>query len=79
MSEEEIDVEDMDFQEAIEKLEEINDKLEMNRASLEEAIKMYELGMKLVKHCSKKLEEAEGEIKKISKKNGEEVITDMDI
>ncbi len=79
MSEEEIDVEEMSFQEAIEKLEEINDKLEMNKASLEEAIRMYELGMKLVEHCSKKLEEAEGEIKKISEENGEEIVSEIDV
>lgn len=65
-------LEDMDFVKALKKLEEINNKLERNKVSLEEAIKLYELGMELVKYCGDKLEEAEGEIRKISV-HGEEV------
>ncbi len=58
-------IEKMDFERAMNKLEEINDKLEKNKVPLEEAVQLYETGMKLVEFCRKKLDEAEGEIKKI--------------
>ncbi len=67
-------IEEMTFEESLQELEEINDKLERNRVSLEETIQLYERGMELIDYCSKKLEEAEGEIKKIMEKNGEEIL-----
>ncbi len=61
----------LDFEEALDRLEEINNRLEKNKVSLEKAIELYEEGMKLIEHCSDRLEEAEGEIKKLT--DGEEV------
>ncbi len=66
-----VEIEDMKFEDAITTLEEINDRLEREKVSLEEAIKLYENGVKLIEHCSEKLEEAEGEIKEITEDNGD--------
>ncbi len=71
-------IEDMDFEKALNKLEEINNKLERNKVPLEESIRLYELGMELVKYCGGKLNEAEGEIKKISIKDGQEIMDELD-
>ncbi len=56
----------MCFDEALEKLELINKKLERNKVPLERAIELYQYGITLIEHCDNKLEEAEGKIKKIS-------------
>ncbi len=60
------------FEEALKRLEEIAKKLESEDINLDEAIKLYEEGMKLVDFCSKKLQEAENRIKVITGiKNGQ--------
>lgn len=50
------------FEEAMERLEEIVQGLESGDLSLEESLKIFEEGMKLIKFCSKKLEEAEQKV-----------------
>ncbi len=65
--------EELDFEEALSKLEDINDKLERNSVPLEEAIELYSKGMELIKLCKDKLDEAEGKIKKITDEK-EEII-----
>ena len=52
----------LSFEEAYEALEKIADKLNSGDASLEEAIKLYEEGIRLSKQCSKALEEAKQRI-----------------
>ncbi|WP_022671001.1 exodeoxyribonuclease VII small subunit [Hippea alviniae] len=60
------------FEEALKRLEEIAKRLENEEIMLDEAIKLYEEGMKLVDFCSKKLQEAENRIKIITGiKNGQ--------
>ncbi|MFP3871502.1 MAG: exodeoxyribonuclease VII small subunit [Candidatus Natronoplasma sp.] len=77
---EEIDIEELGFKEALERLERINERLERNKVPLEKAIELYQQGMALIEHCDEKLEEAEGKIKKITEENeeGEEVEIDVD-
>lgn len=53
---------DMKFEEALKRLEEIAVKMEHDSLSLEESIKMFEEGMELALFCSKKLDEAERKI-----------------
>ncbi|MBS3782385.1 MAG: exodeoxyribonuclease VII small subunit [Candidatus Thermoplasmatota archaeon] len=65
------DVKELGFEEALERLEKINNKLERNKVPLERAIEIYQHGMELVGHCETKLEEAEGKIKKITEENDE--------
>ncbi len=55
------------FEEALSRLEIIAKKLEKEDIMLDEAVNLYEEGMKLVEFCSKKLEEAENRIRLISK------------
>ncbi|RLB10758.1 MAG: exodeoxyribonuclease VII small subunit [Deltaproteobacteria bacterium] len=54
--------EERDFESAMKRLEEIVQMLENGNLSLEESLKIFEEGMKLVKYCSSKLEEAERKV-----------------
>lgn len=63
--------EELPFEQALERLEEIVELLEQGEASLEESIRLYEEGMKLVHICSKKLEWAEQQVEILLKKDGE--------
>ena len=56
----------------LEKLENIVDKLESGELSLEDSIQSFEKGIELSRHCRKKLEKAEGRVKKLLEKSGEE-------
>ena len=53
---------DVNFEELIEKLEEITNKLEKEQLSLDESVKLFEEGMQISKECNSKLEEAERKI-----------------
>lgn len=59
------------FEENLECLDIIIEKLESGDLSLDESIKEYENAMKLIKTSSKLLNEAEGKILKVIEKNGE--------
>ncbi len=52
----------MDFETSVKRLEEITSKLEKENVSLEEALKLYEEGVRLVRICNEKLEDAERRI-----------------
>ena len=56
---------DIKFEEALERLAEINEKLESNEISLEDSVKLFKEGLELSKLCQKKLDEAKLEIEKI--------------
>ena len=53
------------FESAMSRLEEISDILSQNQVGLDESLKLYEEGVKLLKFCSDKLEKADITIKKI--------------
>ena len=53
------------LEEALEKLAEINEKLESDEISLEDSVKLFKEGLELSKLCQKKLDEAKLEIEKI--------------
>lgn len=62
---------EMKFESALGKLEEIVDKLESGDIGLDESLKLYEEGMKLLKFCTAKLDEVEKKIEILVKdKNG---------
>jgi len=50
------------FEQAMERLENIVESLEKGDLSLEESLKIFEEGMKLVSFCSGKLDEAEQKV-----------------
>ena len=65
--------EKLSFEESLEKLEEIVNRLENGNVPLDDAIEEFKNAMDLVKICNEKLEAAEESIAKIIKDNGEVV------
>ncbi len=57
--------EEIGFEEALKKLEEIVDELEKGDLPLEETIKKFEEGVRLCKICKEKLEKAEMKVEKL--------------
>jgi len=55
------------FEVALKELEGIVKQLETGEAKLEEAIELFERGMKLTHYCSQKLEEAEKKVEMLVK------------
>ena len=62
------DISKLSFEQAIEKLNEIVDKIEGGQIALESSLEQYEKGMALIKHCRGILQNAEKRIEKISEK-----------
>lgn len=56
---------DMKFEEALNKLAEINEKLSTDDVSLEESVKLFKEGVEITKLCQKKLDDAKQEIEQI--------------
>jgi exodeoxyribonuclease VII small subunit len=55
------------FEEALEELERIVERLEGGQLSLEDAIRSFEQGISLVKVCGRRLQQAEKKIERLSK------------
>lgn len=53
---------ELNFEDLMEELEKITNKLEKEGLSLDESVKLFENGMKISKECNSKLEEAEKKI-----------------
>ena len=64
-------MENLSFEESLEKLEEIVNKLESGNVPLDDAIDEVNNAMQLVKVCNNKLNNAEQAIAKIVEDNGE--------
>ena len=58
------------FEDAMQQLEETVQGLEGGNLSLEDSLKAFEKGMKLIKFCSNKLEEAEKKVTLLVKQSG---------
>ncbi|HMV45122.1 MAG TPA: exodeoxyribonuclease VII small subunit [Leptospiraceae bacterium] len=58
---------EISFEEALNELEQIAEKLERGQLTLEDSIKAYERGMELKKICTERLKEAEGKIEYLAK------------
>jgi len=65
MSEENTDVSKLNFEQALDQLEKIVDRLERGDVALDESIKIYEQGEALKKHCATLLQAAEDKVEKI--------------
>jgi exodeoxyribonuclease VII small subunit len=65
------DDEELTFEDALNKLEELVRTLEQGELTLNKSLTIFEEGMKLAKFCNKKLEQAEQKIEILLKKNGE--------
>ncbi len=62
-------INELSYEEAFEKLQEIVGLLEDGKISLDDSIKFYEYGMSLKMHCEKKLKNAEMKIKTVLDKS----------
>ncbi|MCL1936706.1 MAG: exodeoxyribonuclease VII small subunit [Defluviitaleaceae bacterium] len=67
----------INYEQFIEKLEEIVNKLENPDTSLEDSINLYKEGIDIAKFCNEKLDSMEGEIK-ILKKSVDDIFTKED-
>ena len=56
---------DLTFEKALAELEEITDKLEDGKESLEDSMKLFERGQALVMHCGALLEAAQLKVQKL--------------
>lgn len=61
---------EINFEDAIKKLEEITAELEKGDLSLDESVKKFEEGIKLSKECNKILEDSEKKINILINENG---------
>ena len=68
---------EISFEEAIKKLEDIVNSLENGDFPIEESLKLYEEGIKLVNICTTKINNIEKSIKILSNSNGELVEEDF--
>jgi exodeoxyribonuclease VII small subunit len=58
------------FEDSLQRLEQIVDELEKGNVPLEQALKLFEEGVKLSASCRAELEEAEGKVEILLKQNG---------
>ena len=58
------------FEECLDRLEKIVGELEKGDVSLDRALELFDEGMKLSGSCRKELEEAEGKVEILLKRNG---------
>ena len=63
---------EQNFENKLNELEKIVSKLESNEISLDEAIKLFEDGVKISDDCRKILENAERKIKTLTESEGED-------
>jgi len=68
-------MEELKFEEAMSRLEEIVRKLENGSLALDESLRLFEEGIGLIQHCSRKLDEAEKKVEILIKnKDGQREI-----
>ena len=58
------------FEECLQRLEKIVDELEKGNVPLEQAVKLFEEGVRLSNSCREELEAAEGKVEILLKQNG---------
>ena len=58
------------FEECLDRLEKIVDELEKGEVPLDRALELFDEGMKLSGSCRKELEEAEGKVEILLRRNG---------
>ncbi|MCQ6962354.1 exodeoxyribonuclease VII small subunit [Methanolobus chelungpuianus] len=61
---------DATFEESLEELEALVDRLERGQLLLDESLELFERGMKLARICNRKLSKAERKIEMLIEENG---------
>ena len=77
MTPEQSEKEDISFEEAMAKLENIVRSLESGNAPLDRSLEMFEEGVRLVRLCNGKLDAAEQKMKILVSRGGEEVLEEF--
>lgn len=62
--------EDMSFEQSLDQLESLVDRLERGQLLLDESLELFEKGMKLARICNQKLSRAERKIEVLIEENG---------
>lgn len=65
------------FEKAIQRLEKIVDDLEKGELDIDKSLEIFEEGIKMSRVCSKKLNEAEAKIEKLTRNQKGELITEL--
>ena len=65
------------FEKAIQRLEKIVDDLEKGEMDIDKSLEVFEEGIKMSRVCSKKLNEAEAKIEKLTKNQKGELVTEL--
>ena len=65
------------FEKAIQRLEKIVDDLEKGEMDIDKSLEIFEEGIKMSRVCSKKLNEAEAKIQKLTKNQKGELVTEL--
>ena len=68
---------ELKFEKAIQRLEKIVDDLEKGELDIDKSLEMFEEGVKMSRVCSKKLNEAEAKIEKLTRNQKGELITEL--
>ncbi|WP_448546638.1 exodeoxyribonuclease VII small subunit [Thalassotalea fusca] len=70
-------LENLNFEESLDELETIVEKLEQGELSLEDAMSLFERGLNLSQHSQSKLKDAEQKIQILLEKNGQSTLEDF--
>ena len=65
------------FEKAIQRLEKIVDDLEKGEMDIDKSLEIFEEGIKMSRVCSKKLNESEAKIEKLTKGQKGELVTEL--
>ncbi len=68
---------DIKFEKAIQRLEKIVDDLEKGELDIDKSLEIFEEGIKMSRVCSKKLNEAEAKIEKLTRDQKGELVTEL--
>lgn len=67
----------LNFEKSLQQLSELVDKMEQGNIPLEESLKNFELGIKLIHDCQTALTSAEQKVKILTEKQGEQVLVNF--
>jgi exodeoxyribonuclease VII small subunit len=65
------------FEKAMQRLEQIVDDLEKGELDIDKSLEIFEEGIKMSRVCSKKLNEAEAKIEKLTQNQKGELVTEL--
>ena len=68
---------ELKFEKAVQRLEKIVDDLEKGELDIDKSLEMFEEGIKMSRICSKKLNEAEAKVEKLTRNQKGELITEL--